>query len=598
MLSRIIPMLAAILLLGARAVPAEEQLMPQIQLAERYEKEGRFEEALKIYRGLLTDRPEDSRLLGRIQGIYKELKRYPELIEFLNQRAKKNPGDFNVHLALGEAFFLSNRVQEAREVWRKTVALAPQNEDSYLLVGSAFWERGMLAEAEEIFLRGRRGLNDNALFAERLAHIHELQADYGAATSEYLIWLNQDVRRLSYVNTRLAQFPKGESVEEMVEATLMAAVMAEPEKTAFRYLLGHHLIRRGKPDQAYEQFLILNDGEKDTRGEILMDFAGMCSNLSYYTAAIKACQEVVARYPDTPSERKARLEIGHNLVVMEQHEQALVAYEELVRRHPTSSESAEALYAMGEIRFLHLNDVESALAIYRALVKEVRKGPRSIDAAFRIGDCLAVKGELDQAQAEYQRLAQGPDPEDVREKAAYKLAELSLLEGGFMEAKERFDQVVREYPQGFFVNDALIYATFLDQGLAEGQEPLEAYVLAMRLGFQRHYQEALLAYQSTLDQFPATVLGAQILLQMAFTREKIGKHQEALADLKNLKASYPKSRLCPEAQRRIGEIYERRLQDIPMAIKAYEQLLSDYPRYLFLDDVRKKVRQLKGEETS
>lgn len=595
---RIIPILAAILLLGAKAAPAEEQLMPQIQLAERYEKEGRFEEALRIYRGLLTDRPEDSKLLGRIQEIYKELKRYPELIEFLNQRLKKSPEDFNVHLALGEAFFLSNRLQEAREIWRKAVALAPQKEDSYLLVGSAFWERGMLTEAEEIFLRGRRALNDNALFAERLAHIHELQANYGEATNQYLIWLDQDVRRLSYVNARLAQFPKGKIVEEMVQEALMAAVVAEPEKTAFRYLLGHHLIRRGKPDQAYQQFLILNDGEKDSKGEILMDFAGMCSDLSYYTAAIKACQEVVARYPDTPSERRARLEMGHNLVVMEQHEQALVAYEELVRRHPTSSESAEALYAMGEIHFLHLNDVESALAIYRALVKEVKKGPRSIDAAFRIGDCLAVKGELEEAQTEYQRLAQGRDPEDVREKAAYKLAELSLLEGGFLEAKERFDQLVREYPQGFFVNDALIYSTFLDQGLTEGQEPLEAYVLAMRLGFQRHYQEALSAYQDALDRFPATVLGAQILMQMASMREQIGRHQEALVDLKKLKTSYPKSRLCPEAQRRIGAIYEHRLQDIPMAIKAYEQLLSDYPRYLFLDDVRKKVRQLKGEGTS
>jgi len=597
-LPRIIPLLTAILLLGGTAAPAEEQLMPQIQLAERYEKEGRFEEALKIYRGLLTDKPEDSKLLGRIQGIYKELKRYPELIEFLNQRLKKDPGDFNVHLALGEAFFLSNRLQEAREVWRKAVAIAPQKEDSYLLVGSAFWERGMLTEAEEIFLRGRRALNDNALFAERLAHIYELQADYEGATKEYLVWLNQDVRRLSYVNTRLAQFPKGKIAEEMVEEALMSSVLAKPEKTVFRYLLGHHLIRRGKPDQAYQQFLILNDGEKDTKGEILMDFVKMCSDLGFYSAAIKACREVVARYPDTPSERRARLEMGHNLVVMEQHEQALLAYEELVHRHFTSFESAEALYAMGEIHFLYLNDVESALAIYRALVKEVRKGPRSVDAAFRIGDCLAVKGELKEAQAEYQRLAQGQDPEDVREKAAYKLAELSLLEGSFLEAKAGFDKLVREYPQGFFVNDALIYSTFLDQGLIEGQEPLEAYVQAMRLGFQRHYQEALSAYQSALDRFPATALGANIIMQMASMREQIGHHQEALADLKKLKTSYPKSRLCPEAQRHIGAIYERRLQDIPMAIKAYERLLSDYPRYLFIDDVRKKVRQLKGEGTS
>jgi len=596
--ARLIVSLICILLLWASAAPAEDQFAQQLKVAERHEKEGRLEAALEIYQGLLAEKPESSELLDRIQRIYMELKRYPQLIEFIGQRLEKTPGSFGLHMVLGEALFLSSQVEKARETWLRALELAPKLEESYSQVARAFWERGMLADAEEVFLRGRKSLNDEALFAEGLARIYELGANYRAATHEYLVWISQDERRLSQVNSLLAQLVERDGVGEVVGEILESAVIAEPDRPELRYLLGHHLIRMGKPELAYKHFLTLDERDGSSNGKILMTFAQRCAELGYHAAAIQACHDVVAHYPDTPLARRALLEVGQNLATMDEYQEALGAYEQLIRSHPMSHESAEALYARGEIYFLQLNDVDSALATYRVLAAGAVGMSRYADGVFRIGDCLAVKGDLEGARVMYQQLARGDGPEEVREKAAYKLAELSLLEGKFEEAKEAFDQLVRTFPQGFYVNDALVQYMFLDESLSDSEETLRLYGEAMRLRFQRQYQQGLLAYQRTLDRFPSSSLSDDILMQIALIREEKGQHNEALADLQKLLTDFPESRLCPEAQRRIGEIYELRLKDLPMAIEAYEQVLSHYPRYLFYDEVRKKVRQLRGEGTS
>ncbi len=595
---RTVTVLAGIVLLLAVSTSVGVQWAQQMSLARQYEKQARFEDALKIYIELWTERPEDAELMARIHVVYKELKRYPELIEFLSHRLDKSPGNLDLHMALGEVFFLSGQLQQARKTWLAAVRLSPGKETGYLRVGRAFWERGMLAEAEEVFLRGRKVLSDKTLFAEPLARIYELGAKYRAATGEYLTWLTLDVRRMSYVNARLAQFPEDPQVAAMVQKALSSAVGEDPQLLEFRHLFGHHLIRMGNPDLAYEQFLILNDREKGSSGKVLIGFAKRCAELGYHDAAIKACQEVVLRYPDEPTALQARLAVGDNLVAMQRYQDALAAYEELILRHQKSSAAAEALYASGEIHFLHLNDTESALAAYRVLAAQAGGVVRSPDAAFRIGDCLEVKGDLQGAREQYQLLARGHGPEEVGEKAAYKLAELSFLEGEFEQAKEGFDKLVSDFPQGFYVNDALVFSMFLEDGLSGEEEALKAYAQAMSLGLQRNYRLALSAYQEVMDQFPSTNLCDSILMETAQLRERSGQHQEALADLNNLIADYPQSRLCPEAQRRIGEVYELRLKDLTMAIQAYEQVLSDYPRYLFYDDVRKRVRRLKGEESS
>lgn len=583
-----------ILLLAAVVIAAPQD--EQMRLAGQYQKAGRFEEALEIYQGLLAKSPGDDQILSKIQGVYKELKRYPQLIELINGRLAREQGNFDLHVALGEAHFLSGQLTRAKETWLRAVQLAPKEESSYLLVSNAFMERGMLTEAEQVLEQGRESLGDESAFADVLARLYELRADYRAATGEYLSWVVQDIRRLNYVDSRLAQYPQDDGVMEMVAETLQLAAVAEPEQVAFRHLYGHHLLRLGEPELAYEEFLVLNEKEKSSSGKVLLQFARRCSEQGYYAAAIRACREVSTRYPESPTARQAQLAVGDNLAIMERYQEALTAYGKLVQEHQESMEAREALFARGEIYFLHLGDLDSALDTFRILGSGAGDGVRTEDAAFRIGDCLVVRGDLEGARSEYDRLAQASRHQDVRERAAYKLAELTMLEGEFGEARRQFDDLVKTFPQGFYVNDALVRSMFLDEALSGGQqEVLGAFMTALGLDRRRDYQGALEAYQRALEEFPESSLGADILFEMARAQEKIGQYREALADLEKLIADYPQSRLCPESQRRIGAIYELRLGDLPMAVKAYERVLSNYPRYLFLDEVRKNIRRLKDE---
>jgi tetratricopeptide (TPR) repeat protein len=612
----------------------------QLRKAQRLEKAGRLEESLQIYRSLLSHRPEDRELLSRIQGIYRELKWYPQLIEMIQQRLQKDPGDFELRIELGEAYFLSGDLPKARDTWMEALTTAPRQESSFSRVSDVFLERGLLPEAEDILLQGRQVLADETLFADRLARIHELRADYGAATREYLLWLRQDARRLNYVGAQLARFPDQPEVHQAVERALREAVNEAsvnrasvdrasidrasldraPDEQVFRQLLSQYLIRTGQTEEAYVEVLEL-EKRGDPGGQLLIAFAARCAELGFHQTAIRACREVLARHPETPAARQAQLVIGRSLVALQRYDQALLAYRDLLAGQPESSEAVEALYGLGEIYFLHgraLNGgspdggangglteggffnraaIDSAQAAYQRLIDRYGRSARAADAALRIGECLVIKGDMEGARDAYGRLAYGPGPEQVREEAAYRLAELLFLEGRIEESREALDNLVGGYPQGFTVNDALLLSLLIDEASAENESALQTFSGAMLLARQRRYQKALESFERFGEQFPSSPLMDDVLMQRALIRERLGRYDEALADLQDLIAEYPESRLCPQALRHIGEIYEHRLKDLPAARQTYERLLSEYPNYLFLNEVRRTLRRLKGQET-
>ena len=615
----------ALTILPSSPGAVDETVQQQLSRAQQHEKAGRPEEALKIYRSLLSRQPGDRELLSHIRGVYRALKWYPQLIDMLEEGIRSDPGDFELKIELGEAYFLAGDVDKARNTWLEALNGAPRMESSFFRVSDAFLVRGMLPEAESILLQGRRALEDETLFADRLARIHELRADYGAAAGEYLIWVRQDPRRLNYVDTHLARFPDQPEVHRAVEAVLRAGVdraVAEngPEEEALRHLLSQHLIRTGQPQAAYQEIRALG-GAGDAGGHILVSFAARCAELGYHDTAIDACRDVIARYPETPAARQARLMIGRSLESLGRYGPALLAYRDLTAEDPGSSEAVEALYRRAEIyrlyghllagesssegrsggdadgySFFSRAAIDSAQAVYQRLIERHGRSARAADAAMRIGDCLVIKADLEGARAAYSRLAYGRGPEQVREEAAFKLAELLFLERRVEESVTALNELVESYPQGFSINDALTLTMLIEEASEGPEEALRTFAEAIFLTRQRRYQEALETFGSIEQRFPDSPLLDDVLIRTALIRGRTGRHEEALADLEALMARYPDSRLCAQALRRIGEIYEHDVKDLPAARQAYERLLSEYPDYLFLNEVRRTLRALSGPE--
>ena len=65
-----------------------------------------------------------------------------------------------------------------------------------------------------------------------------------------------------------------------------------------------------------------------------------------------------------------------------------------------------------------------------------------------------------------------------------------------------------------------------------------------------------------------------------------------IESFRELVAEYPSSPRTAEAQLRIGELYETLIEDYALAEKEYEALLINYPNSIYIDETRKRIRQL------
>lgn len=103
-------------------------------------------------------------------------------------------------------------------------------------------------------------------------------------------------------------------------------------------------------------------------------------------------------------------------------EQALAAF---VAAHPASELADNAWFWIGEARLVR-QDVDGALAAYRTAVETHPEGNKTPDALFKIGHCLALKGDTARAGEVWSELARRFPQTAAAERALEGLAAASL----------------------------------------------------------------------------------------------------------------------------------------------------------------------------
>src|SRR6266849_6147631 len=84
--------------------------------------------------------------------IYQDQKRWADAVTEYQRAIATNPEDFSLHLDLGTLLFNLERTKEAEEPIRKAVALSPRNALGHYLLGRIDEELGRPAEAKEQYL--------------------------------------------------------------------------------------------------------------------------------------------------------------------------------------------------------------------------------------------------------------------------------------------------------------------------------------------------------------------------------------------------------------------------------------------------------------
>jgi tetratricopeptide (TPR) repeat protein len=104
-----------------------------VQTAEKYVARGKIEPAIREYRKLLEENPNDINTLNRVGDLYARIQRIDEAVDFFNQIAEQYAG---------EGFFV-----KAIAIYKKIIKLDPTRLDVYESLAELYHRQGLVTEA-------------------------------------------------------------------------------------------------------------------------------------------------------------------------------------------------------------------------------------------------------------------------------------------------------------------------------------------------------------------------------------------------------------------------------------------------------------------
>jgi TolA-binding protein len=230
-------------------------------------------------------------------------------------------------------------------------------------------------------------------------------------------------------------------------------------------------------------------------------------------------------------------------------------------------------------------------------------GNERLEALFRLGDGYLALGEMRQATEWYEKARQlGRNHQLITDKVNYREARLTFFQGQFRETKRLLEAIVNAPPSTeeteSMVNDALELLLLLDANMADSTGALLSYAHAQCASTQYNAAAAIDTLESLIKRFSQSDLLPQALFNLGNLYTGQQKFDVAVERWRKILDDYPQSVVGDRALFRLAEIHETALLDTRKAQTLYEQLLKDYPQSLFLEEARRRARQLAEKNKS
>lgn len=577
-------------------MPQFQRINPARDIAEarQFEQLGRLEEAVMLYERVLLIEPLNPQALSALPRLYARLQQYDKAVTLLRGQVERSPGNVVYRRMLAEMLFKANRLDEARAQCEQILGMDLPGDQSIRIVAAIYGQNGMINEAIDIYLQGREQTGPPDAYAMELAGLYTALSDIPHAVEEYVRWAALQPQRFLMADERIEALVSLEGPEP-VETALQTAVDHAPARPEPHRLLGNFYLRRGQPQKALARYRAV-EKLQGSNGAALLEFAGWCERERFYQEAQNAYQELGVRLLPRPILAQAALGVARTALALNRIDEAMTGFQNVVTRFAHTRESEEAMFQIAELHLTRYHDAQTALTAYRSLLAVAPKTPRREDALFRIADCHVARGSLLDAIAQYTMILDpqksGLSGDTAQERARYRLAEMTLFQGNLDEAVKQFNEVAELFPGSPYANDALEWSLLIEEARQAGDEAVHAFLDGRLLERQYRSGDALDAYKRFLNRYPDGPISDLAILEIGALLDELDKPLEAIAAWRDLIERYPASRYAPEAQRRIAEAYELRLQNISQAIAEYETVLVEYPDYLYNDAIRRKIRDL------
>lgn len=590
-----------ILLVSTQAIYAQKGNMEA--LGKEYFNKGEFDKAESVYSKLFQNDPNNTEYYGKLLQSLMAQQKY-EQAEKLCKKMIKRTNSYPTYLIdLGIVYNSNNQLEKANKQYQEAInKLVP---DLMLLVDvtAKFTEAQLYDQALQAIRKGRALTNNPTLLSIDATKIYSLQNNKQGIIEEQLNTFEQNAYEQDLIQQNFQDYFNDEKDYELLKVVLLQRLQKFPDQKFYYDLLIWTFIQQQNFDAAYMQSLAM-DKRFAEDGQRLFQLGVYCRNNKKYEAAIKSFRSVIEKGVNFPYYNPSRTQLlstqkekitssvytQNDLINLEKD------YQQFFTDFGEQSSTSEAMREYASLLALYLNKSEQAIAILNKIISN-RYGISSFLAQCKLdlGDYYLYDAEIWEAAMLYGQVDKAYKDDPLGQMAKFKNAKLSYYAGEFEWSKAQLD-ILKASTSQLIANDALNLSLLIsdNENVDSNFQALGLYARADLLVYQHKYDDALIKLDSINILFPANELEDDILWMKANIELNKQNFDSAINYYKTIVEKFKEGIWADDALFNIGEIYERKLQNSELAMKAYQQMIDEFSGSMYMVEARKRFRILRG----
>ena len=556
---------------------------------------GRTEDAIAAYERLHEERPDDTTVFWALAKAYAEAgMERDSLIPLLEQRIESDPDDMHTINTLAQTYARLREHDRAAELWWSVLRNGRPNAGSFAEIGALMVGYRMEAQAAEVFLEGRRVLDNPRLFSHDLVGVFTTLGKYESAFNECANTVREHPGRVSWATNRVELMLEAGADPRLI-GRKAATLAAEGEAAAATLrFAGSVLLVLDRFDDALAAYRKA-DEQSGGDGQELIEFAVLLEDVGRREEARRAYAAVAETYPGTAVADMAGKNGGLLRAALGDPEGAVLDLKAVAAASVESNVGSAALLEAARIELEQLARPRDALRTVTGLKTTFRRRPRRIDlgASLLEVEALIALGDLEEAEAKVEPLAERNAPDEMGENILFLAGYVPFLRKDAERSVERFRAMVLADHAGRLVNDALrLMLVASDVVEPEGLAAFGLFADAHAAWRRGDTDGAAQRLKEIADGHPATTAATESLMLLGTLLAGSGDPEGALAAYSRVVEESDAVGASAEARFRRAEILDGELGEHEAALAEYRALLRELPVNHLSGETRRRIETL------